>query len=356
MKPTSFDLEVTIRCNSSCRFCSFWKNKTSDLKLQYIHKYIRGISRWMTDSVQLNIVGGEPTVRDDLREILLICRQENVHGVVTTNGYRLADYGYAKSLISTGMRLIVISLEGFQKTNDYLRGEGSFNKTIHAIKNIRNLNNKISIVIQSVINAKNIAEIPDFISWLYDMNYVDKITFQVLCNDFGPFGLDNREWWLGNELWPQDLSLLNKTMDQLSFLNQNNKSWVMGNPPDQFLFWKKYFQNPTQFRNPKECNVGDFFISCLQNGEIRICPFLPPVGNIKNNNVKAIFYSALAQERRKSIALCKKACNFQINCRYDQLVEEVETDIAKIMTNLRQLATDIDRLSLDIEYYEKSIS
>ncbi len=315
--PKSVDMSVTFRCNSRCVFCSSWKNKSVDLEFKYIEKFLTGLKDWLDPKSWINIVGGEPTMRNDLEKILRLSTNLGLNSIVTTNGYRLASKSYAKRLISRDMKKIVFSLEGFEKTNDKLRGRGAFKRTIRGIKNVREIDKNVRMVVQSVITAKNIDELPDFITWLYEKKYTDDFTFQA----FSDISNSSKEdWWKHSALWPRDLDMLNRKIDEIIKLKKlHEDEWVISNPIDQLLFWKSYFKNPKQFATEEGCNIGDFHIAMAADGNILICPFKSPVGNIKEKDLKELFYSPKANLIRKSIYSCNDVCHFRINCRYKQL-------------------------------------
>ncbi|MEK6916359.1 MAG: radical SAM protein [Nanoarchaeota archaeon] len=317
--PVSFDLNIIDRCNSYCRFCSIWKNKTPDLELKYIKKFLIGIKDWVKGDIVVNLVGGEPTYRNDLTDVLFFSRDIGVPVVMTTNGYRLADYDYAKSLVSTGLDKIVISVEGFQKTNDYLRGKNSFKKIIQGIKNLRKLKKDITIRIQSIICGKNINELPQFVNFMYKMGYGNNFNFQALTSDFTiPLEKRKKNWYINDKLWPKNHEELCKNIDKLILMKKLNHNMIIPEV-SKLEFWKVYFENPNRFENVIKCNIGDIHIQCDGNGGISLCPHMPPVGNLKNNTVEEIFFSNKADERREYIYTCKEPCNFQINCRYEKL-------------------------------------
>lgn len=314
--PNSFDIELTVRCNSKCLYCSYWKEHTKDLELIYVKKYLKGISRWRTKDTLVTLIGGEPTIRPDLREIVKYCLELKIKPSITTNGYRFSDFKYAKSIVSLGIERLVISLDGFKETNNFTRAKVGFERVVAAIKNVRKLNKNVKIHILTVITNKNIDELPKFVLWLKENNFADYVSFQFLVQDFRQ---EKKEaWWEDNILWPKDLKLLNKRLDELIFLRERDN--LITNPANQLNFWRKYYENPNAMKLSKQCNVGDFYVNCSNSGDIHICSFMPSVGNIKNNTLQEIFYSALASQRRKEIAVCKKVCHFQLNCRYEELM------------------------------------
>ncbi len=317
--PTSVDILLTLNCDSRCNFCHYWLDKSPNLELKYVLKFIYGLRNLTPKGTQIEILGGEPTLRDDLDIILYICQKLGFKAAITTNGYRLADIDYAKKIVSSGIETITVSLEGFEDENDSMRGAGNFKKTINAIRNIRKLNEKMLITIQSVICSTNYKILPAFLRWVEKEKLADYYSFQALSMDFPNLDLEDKTWWKNNHLWPKDLQELNGILDELimfkkrSILKVNTKE-------SQFIFWKKYFQNPTQFKKSTNCNFGDFHIMLTSNGDIHLCGLIDePIGNIRTSTVSELFYSKEADKVRENIHKCEKTCHWHVNCRYDLL-------------------------------------
>ncbi len=52
--------------------------------------------------------------------------------------------------------------------------------------------------------------------------------------------------------------------------------------------------------------MRDFFIRT--NGDIEVCFFYPPIGNIKENSAREIWYGPKAQEIRRQTVECDRLC------------------------------------------------
>lgn len=113
------DLTVitTYRCNSKCSMCHIWQNPTlpaDEVSLTTLAKLPAGFDN-------LNITGGEPTLREDLPEIvdLLYPRAHKLE--ISSNGLH-ADR--LEPIIKKYPDIKVrFSLEGFALTNNRIRGE-----------------------------------------------------------------------------------------------------------------------------------------------------------------------------------------------------------------------------------------
>ena len=83
------DLTVisTYRCNSKCQMCYIWKNPTSpkeEVTLETLAKLPNGFDN-------LNVSGGEPTLRTDLSEIIDIVYPKARITEISSNGLHPND-------------------------------------------------------------------------------------------------------------------------------------------------------------------------------------------------------------------------------------------------------------------------
>lgn len=106
---------VTYRCNARCNMCNRYKapSKPDDeITIATIRK--------LPQMYFTNITGGEPFIREDLKEIVRELYKKSERIVISTNGFftdRIIDL--AKEFPQIGIR---ISIEGLQQTNDEIRG------------------------------------------------------------------------------------------------------------------------------------------------------------------------------------------------------------------------------------------
>ena len=99
-KPNMVFLDVTNRCNMNCPICiATIRGMGFDFNppLEYFEKIFSELGRMEPPPVVL-LFGGEPTVRDDLLEIIRIGRRHGLKPHVVTNGIRLADEEYCRRL------------------------------------------------------------------------------------------------------------------------------------------------------------------------------------------------------------------------------------------------------------------
>ena len=157
-------LEVTQRCNLRCRYC-FANGGTSaeDLSHEACREAIRSIVR-QCGQVLLQFSGGEPTLRDDLPELVRYAKEAGCgYTQVNTNGIRLAeDPVYAKRLAEAGLDIVFLQFDGTDDTiYRTLRGRPLLDVKREAIRVCTELRIGVTLVPTVVkgVNDQNLGEI-----------------------------------------------------------------------------------------------------------------------------------------------------------------------------------------------------
>jgi uncharacterized radical SAM superfamily Fe-S cluster-containing enzyme len=186
-------LELTNRCNLRCPVCfaAAGENEPRDLSLEEIEKqYDFLMAHGGPFNIQLS--GGEPTVRDDLPEIIRMGREKGfTFFQLNTNGLRLSyEDGYAKELKSAGLNTVFLQFDGLSdKTYTLLRGKEIFKDKLRAIRNCSEAGLGLVLVpvIAPGVNDNEVGDILNFA--LEHMPYIRGVHFQPISY-FGRCGLE----------------------------------------------------------------------------------------------------------------------------------------------------------------------
>lgn len=156
-------LEVTQRCNLNCKYCfADSSNASIDPPYNQVEDWLKQLAVPGKTLVQLS--GGEPTVRDDLPQIVMAAKQAGCKYVqLNSNGIRLAkDKDYVKSLSEAGLSFVFMQFDG---TNNeiyrHLRGMDLLDLKKQAIENCAEYNIGVTLVPTLVpgVNTSNIGEL-----------------------------------------------------------------------------------------------------------------------------------------------------------------------------------------------------
>jgi len=125
---------VTYRCNAKCNMCHTWKHP-SKVSEEFDPKILEKIPEGMN---RLNITGGEPMLRKDIREIVRILDKKSNRLEISTNGY---FYDKIIEIAREFPRITIrVSLEGLPAQNDKLRGiENGFDRGMRCILRLKKL-------------------------------------------------------------------------------------------------------------------------------------------------------------------------------------------------------------------------
>ena len=137
--PCSVLIEVTDRCNLNCPVC-FADSGHSVAEDPSLDEITRLLERAMAAAGQCNLQlsGGEPTLRHDLPEIVEIAQNIGYSFIqVNTNGLHLAvDKGYVKRLQAKGLSSVFLQFDGVDDAiHISLRGRALLERKLEAIRN-----------------------------------------------------------------------------------------------------------------------------------------------------------------------------------------------------------------------------
>ena len=181
-------LFVTSRCNSVCRTCFYWEelNQNGDLTLDEILR----LSATMPAFNEVWLSGGEPTLREDLPEIVSGFYETNGIRSINfpTNGLlpeRLVEQVDRISAASPGLRInLNVALDGLETTHDRLRGvPGNFVKAMKSLRALQELRSRLPTLrlhVNSVICKDNIDEMLALGQRMRDQFDLDGHYFQVI--------------------------------------------------------------------------------------------------------------------------------------------------------------------------------
>ena len=132
--PVRYFLELTHLCNLNCQYCYIGSDRLKDeLTTRQWQDVINQIPFWAF----ITIVGGEPLIREDFRDILYLAAEKTLGKVnLVTNGLLLNDE-IIDAIIDSKMLLLSVSIDGWGKNHDKYRGkEGIFDKIINNLENL----------------------------------------------------------------------------------------------------------------------------------------------------------------------------------------------------------------------------
>ena len=209
-------VEVTDDCNLSCSYCFAssgpgGKHRSTD----QIDALLDTVADAGGRPIQFS--GGEPTVRDDLPDLVERARDRGIdHVEVNTNGIRLAtEAGYAQALADAGVTAVYLQFDGLAaETYEAIREVDLVDEKHAAIEACREADLPV-VLVPTVVPGVNDHEMGDIVEFaLENRDIVRSVNFQPVAHfgryeqDDGRFAIDDATRLLADQvesLDPRDM-------------------------------------------------------------------------------------------------------------------------------------------------------
>jgi 7,8-dihydro-6-hydroxymethylpterin dimethyltransferase len=161
-------LDITNRCNMNCPICIANIPKMGFLfhpPLSYFEHVLDGIAK-MEPTPEVLLFGGEPTVREDMFEIISMAQARGLSVGIVTNGLRLADEDFCKKVCDSGAR-VLIAFDG-RSPEVYTRlrkASNAYEKKVKALENLKKhskIKHTIMCCVARGVNDKLMRDLVDF--------------------------------------------------------------------------------------------------------------------------------------------------------------------------------------------------
>lgn len=120
------DIHLTNRCMLSCRHCCFHGGRRV-LKELPLRRWLRIIEEGKEIGVKsLDITGGEPLLVNNIETLIKAAVDSEYDVTLQTNGL-LLDHRARKKLKNHGLEKIMVSMDGWETSHNWLRGKEIFN-------------------------------------------------------------------------------------------------------------------------------------------------------------------------------------------------------------------------------------
>ena len=113
-------VDVTHRCNMACRNCYLPNRDLPDLDTDWLVRILERLPR----RTMIRLVGAEPTVRDDLPDIIHRVRAAGHTPILLSNGLKLRRRSYVRELKAAGLGSVYLSMNGGLDDDLYLAIDG----------------------------------------------------------------------------------------------------------------------------------------------------------------------------------------------------------------------------------------
>jgi len=284
--PLRVDLALTFRCQNNCVHCyAGGPHETSELTTEQWKEVINRLQR--VGVFILTFTGGEPTLREDLIELLLYAQNKGMVTGLVTNGRKLKDKTYVSALEKSGLDFVQVTLESHEaKIHDSMTAtKGSWKETVAGIKNA--VPSQIYTTTNTTLSKQNA---PDFLETLDFLKDLGVAAFG--CNSLIYSGKANK---IADE-FALPLETLNDLLPKI-----RDKANQLGL---KFLWY-----TPTQYcrldpvklgLGVKSCSAAGISMCIGPNGDAYPCQsYFESLGNILKDDWQKIWNHPLATQIRK---------------------------------------------------------
>lgn len=254
---------VNHSCNMRCAYCygTFYDRDEYVMTTVETCAMIDDLSR--LGMRRLCLIGGEPLLREDIKDIVLYARKKNVECVLNTNGLLVE-----KNLDwLNNLNHLYISFDGDEKGHELNRGKNTFRKVLDAI--IAASARKIPLGIVTVITKNNL----DSIDYLVDLSqqYKFNLNFFNLISQESTAGRQAVRILPSNEEYKDVFRRIKNAKAEGANITYSMKAL------DFTLRWKDYTKErliaEPDFKYPK-CYAGIYYCVIDANGDVFPCPVL----------------------------------------------------------------------------------
>jgi sulfatase maturation enzyme AslB (radical SAM superfamily) len=155
--PLRMDLALTFRCPNNCIHCyAGGPHETTELNTSQWKKVIDHLGEIGVFIV--TFTGGEPTLREDLPELLQYAQNNGMVTGLITNGRKLKDQKYVQTLEQAGLDFVQVTLESHKpQIHDLMTSvKGSWKESVVGIKNA--VRSQIYVTTNTTLSKYNAAD------------------------------------------------------------------------------------------------------------------------------------------------------------------------------------------------------
>lgn len=316
---------LSLRCNLACKHC--WVNSSprvdtsGDLKTDTMLEAVHNLKRLHPAGVILT--GGEPLFHPDITLILQALIQQEINTFVETNAMLITDevLHLAQAGIERGITIhYAVSLDGgTMESHDWLRGRGSFDRTILGLRRLRQAS--IPADIQCVVNRRNWDTLPDLVELAQELE-VTYLKF-VLASPVGRANQFLDDLVIPFDEVPAALSLIDRAIRAYNGTVLLKVPPAMIPPALQLRFRGHMNARGCSVQNVTSCSFP--LLGVLPDGSVTICAATREnneayFGNIKNISLDDVWRAQNLDHRRERYlkaeltGICAD-CVFKLECR-----------------------------------------
>jgi radical SAM protein with 4Fe4S-binding SPASM domain len=289
--PYRLDLALTYRCNNDCAHC--YNVEGRELKELSTDDWKRILDRaWDLGIPHIIFTGGEPTLREDLPELVAHAETNGQITGLNTNARRLSDPQYVERLVTAGLDHVQITVESqdAEVHDRMVRTKGAFPQTIKGLKNA--LASPLYVMTNTTMLRTNVHTIPATLDFLAETG-VPTVGLNALIHS-------GRGSSVGTGLAESELTSLLEVARQKTEARGQRLIWYT---PTQYCG----FDPVTLELGVKGCTAALYNMCVEPDGNVLPCQsYYQPLGNLLSADWDSIWNHDLAVKLRERQGLPQK--------------------------------------------------
>ena len=299
--PYRMDLALTYRCNNDCAHCYNARERSfPELPTESWKRILDRL--WDLGIPHIVFTGGEPTLRQDLPELVAYASQKGQITGLNTNGRRLGDAAYLQSLVKAGLDHVQITVESSEASihDDMVLARGAWKQTISGLHNV--LDTSLYVMTNTTMLQENSPTLTETLNFLADVG-VPTVGLNALI-------YSGRGKNVGTGLLEQELVPLLEIARQQTDLHGQRLIWYT---PTQYCHF-----DPVQLElGVKGCTAALFNMCVEPDGSVIPCQsYYRPLGNLLSDPWESIWNHELSLSLRQRLDLPDKChgCSLLVEC------------------------------------------
>jgi radical SAM protein with 4Fe4S-binding SPASM domain len=289
--PYRMDLALTYECQNKCPHCYVGKpRKVKELTTEQWKEVIKHC--WEEGIPHICFTGGEPTLREDLRQLVEYAEDLGVVTGLLTNGRKLSDKGYLDGLVQAGIDHFQITLESHDESiHDLMVGDkGAWRETVAGIKNA--LTTPVYTITNTTLTRHNVPTIEETVDFLASLGLEVIAANGIICSGHGK--------GYSSAIAEEELTAVLARI--LSACRRNHLRFIWYTPTQYCRL------NPLKLElGIKQCTAGKYNMCIEPDGEVLPCQsYYKSLGNILKDDWKSIWHNPILESLRRREFLMEK--------------------------------------------------
>jgi MoaA/NifB/PqqE/SkfB family radical SAM enzyme len=339
--PQIINLNTNDRCNFACPMCSVGQARDSrladhrpDMDISIATKVIDEAAPY--GSI-IDLWGGEPSLYKPLPDLLSYASKKRLPTIMTTNGWLLGKQ--AESLVRSGLKILVVSLDGWDEPSSYARGfvPNSFQAILDGVAAVREARVRHilpQLRINTVITKHNFLDLERILDRVAEMqvrnwiichymfvndgakNAIDEFRHQTgIGEQFSAHHIENKRYFDAQEV-QQLKKVLERVRGKAASLGIHvHHKW------DTDV--EKYYAGHAPSKR-SNCSFPWNRIAVQPDGRLSLCVDGYSVGNVRTTTIREAWegerrrYLCSKLEQNGMIPLCFRCCGIVHDIEFDK--------------------------------------